>query len=63
MRTHGLGNVRLYWLPLLPGRLKRLQRWVEAPAARWMFRFVPFAGLLLCHSFMVSGIRGTEGTE
>jgi hypothetical protein len=57
MRRAGLGDIRLHWLPLLPGRLKGLQHWVESPAARWIFRFVPFAGLLLCHSFIVTGRR------
>jgi len=64
MRSSGIGNVRLHWLPLLPARLKGLQRWVERPVAQWLFRFVPFAGLLLCHSFLVSGQRtGQRGAE
>lgn len=57
MRASGIGNLRLHWLPLLPARLKGAQRWVERPAARWFFRFVPLAGLLLCHSFIVRGER------
>lgn len=55
MRSRGLRDVRLHWLPLLPARFKGLQRWVEGSAVRWIFRYVPFAGLLLCHSFIVSG--------
>jgi hypothetical protein len=55
-----LRDLRLYWLPLLPGRFKGAQRWVETAFARWIFRFVPFAGLLLCHSFIVVGVRGAE---
>ena len=57
MRSSGVANLHLHWLPLLPARLKRLQRWVERPLARAFLRFVPFAGLLLCHSFIVSGKR------
>ena len=60
MRSSGLREVRLHWLPLLPGRFKGAQHWVETPLARWVFRFVPFAGLLLCHSFIVVGMRQAE---
>lgn len=62
MRRAGLRDVRLHWLPLLPSRLKGLQHWVEGPVARWIFRAVPFAGLLLCHSFIVTG-RRPSGTS
>lgn len=57
MRSNGLAGVRLYWLPLLPARLKRFQSWIETPVALWIFRFVPLAGLLFCYSFIVRGKR------
>lgn len=57
MRSHGLERVRLHWLPILPARLQRFQGLIEGPAARWVFRFVPFAGLLFCHSLIVTGER------
>lgn len=60
-RSQGLAGVRLHWLPLVPERLQRLQSWAESPAALWIFRSVPLAGLLLCHSFIVSGTRRAAG--
>jgi ubiquinone/menaquinone biosynthesis C-methylase UbiE len=57
MREQGLERVALYWLPILPAKLQRFQGWVETPVARWLLRYVPFAGLLASHSFILSGER------
>jgi SAM-dependent methyltransferase len=57
MWAQGLERVRLHWLPILPAKLQRLQGWIETPAARWILRHVPFAGLLVSHSFILSGER------
>jgi SAM-dependent methyltransferase len=57
MRSEGLERVRLHWLPILPGRLQRFQPCIETSAARWIFRTVPLVGLLISHSFIVSGDR------
>ena len=61
MRDAGFRDVRLHWLPLLPSRLKAFQGLLEGPLARTVLRFVPFAGRLLSHSFVVCGTR--RGTE
>lgn len=57
MTAHGLGRLRLYWLPILPPKLQRFQAWVETSVARWIFRLVPLAGVLFCHAFIVRGTR------
>lgn len=53
----GLTDVELHWMPILPRRWHRFQRWIEAPAVQFIFRYVPFAGLLACHAFIVHGKR------
>jgi SAM-dependent methyltransferase len=57
LRSQGLERVRLHWLPLLPGKLQRFQPWIETRLARALLRLVPFLGLLVSHSFIVSGER------
>lgn len=57
MRAQGLERVRLHWLPILPAKLQRFQGWIETPAARWVFRYAPLAGLFFSHSFILSGER------
>lgn len=52
-----LGDVEIHWLPILPARLNRFQRWLESDPARWMLRWVPFLGLLVSHSFLASARR------
>jgi ubiquinone/menaquinone biosynthesis C-methylase UbiE len=61
LRSQGLQRVRLHWLPILPSRLQRLQPWIESKLARWIFRFVPLIGILISHSFIVSGERSAPG--
>jgi len=63
MRDHGFRDIRLYWIPLFPSRLKRVQPILERPVARRIFSFIPLAGLLLCHSFVVKGERWRPGPE
>lgn len=53
MGAAGMKNVALYWMPILPGRWRRAQAWVEAPLAQFLLRFVPLVGLFGCHAFIV----------
>ncbi|NOZ52948.1 MAG: class I SAM-dependent methyltransferase [Gammaproteobacteria bacterium] len=46
-------DVELYWLPILPYRLKRFQWLLEAPGFLWIMRNIPLIGLLLSHSFII----------
>lgn len=55
MRKTGLVDVRLYWIPIMPGRLRILQTVVESEVFRIMLRYVPGMGLLFSHSCMVFG--------
>lgn len=55
MREAGLLDVRLHWLPILPGRFQRFQWLLEINLARWFFRFVPLPGRLFSHAFVVHG--------
>ena len=56
-RQGGLREVELYWLPVLPARSQRMQRFLESKAAVWLLRHVPFAGALVSHSFIVRARR------
>lgn len=48
---HGLEDVRIHWVVILPGRLRRWQRMVEGLGVER----VPLLGRLLAHAFIVSG--------
>lgn len=52
-RRHGFVDVELHWMPVFPARARRLQRGVEWPPVTAALRWLPFAGALLCHSFIV----------
>ncbi|MFZ5512301.1 MAG: class I SAM-dependent methyltransferase [Pseudomonadota bacterium] len=54
-REAGLIDLELAWMPILPGRFGRFQRWVETPLAKWLLRHVPGCGSFFCHAFMVKG--------
>ncbi|MEJ2346941.1 MAG: class I SAM-dependent methyltransferase [Gammaproteobacteria bacterium] len=55
LRRHGAEHVKLFWLPVAPGRLRSLQvvlekRWVQA-----LFAALPIVGALFSHSMLVCG--------
>lgn len=61
LRDSGVLNVRIYWIPILPGPLKRLQPLVETGVARGLLHIVPGLGLLLSHSCLLTGtVPSTE---
>lgn len=53
----GLVDIKVTWVPILPGKLGRFQAWVETPVASWLFHAIPGCGLVLCHSFVVMARR------
>lgn len=57
MEGAGLVNVRIHWIPIMPGRIKGLQRVVESAAAGAFLRHVPGLGALLSHSCMLVGSK------
>ena len=58
VRAAGFEEVRLRWLPLLPGRFHRLQKWVEHPLVAGLLHRVPLVGALFSHSMVVIARRG-----
>jgi ubiquinone/menaquinone biosynthesis C-methylase UbiE len=60
MAVHGLINIKVHWMPIVPARWVRVQRLVEGAAARWIFRYVPLIGPLFCHAFIVYGERAPD---
>jgi SAM-dependent methyltransferase len=53
VRDAGMAEVRLLWLPILPGRLQRWQGWLEHPAVVRLLHGVPGLGALVSHSVVV----------
>ncbi|WP_024326806.1 class I SAM-dependent methyltransferase [Thioalkalivibrio sp. AKL19] len=53
----GLRPEALYWLPLAPGRLARLQPLLENRGTRGVLQAVPVAGAWLSHSFILRARR------
>lgn len=51
----GLNDIKLYWLPILPYRLRKLQWLIETNFALWLINNVPLFGLLISHSFILKG--------
>jgi len=60
MALHGLTAIRVHWMPIVPARWPRLQRVVEGATARWIFRHVPLAGAIFCHSFIICAERTAD---
>jgi len=57
LRAHGFADLRVVWLPIVPSRMQRLQRLIETPLVRFLFRALPPLGALLSHSFIVCGTK------
>lgn len=53
----GADEIRVYWIPILPGRLSRFQPWVESAAVHTLLEWLPWMGGLLSHAFLVSARR------
>lgn len=54
MRANHLGNIQLYWLPMLPSKLNRFQWILETPFAKWIFQKIPLMGSIFCHAFIIT---------
>lgn len=57
MRSQGLTDVSVHWLPIVPAPLSRIQPLIETRPIRWLFDHVPGIGLLLSHSVILKGTR------
>lgn len=60
MEQAGLVDVRIHWIPILPGRLRVLQSAADSAAIGMLLRHVPGLGALLCHSCLVVGTKPTN---
>jgi ubiquinone/menaquinone biosynthesis C-methylase UbiE len=58
--THGGKEVRLYWVPILPGALRRFQPWVESDFMRRVLNRLPWLASPLSHAFLVSARKGSR---
>jgi SAM-dependent methyltransferase len=57
LRKGGFDNVRLHWMPIAPGGSPGLRRVAESAATTWLLRWIPLAGPLLSHAFILQGTR------
>jgi len=53
----GLAVVRLYWVPILPGKLHRLQPLIETRAFRGLLEALPWLATLVSHAFVIQARR------
>jgi hypothetical protein len=61
LRAEGFTDIRLFWLPILPARMQRLQAWMEVRPARAVLQVLWPVGALLSHSFLVCARREAAG--
>lgn len=59
-REAGLEPVALYWLPLAPGRLARLQGLLESRPTRGLMKALPVLASGLSHSFILRARRSSR---
>ena len=55
LRECGFDDVQLHWMPIAPGGSPALQRVAESPVTTWLLRWIPLAGPLLSHAFILQG--------
>lgn len=60
MQRHGLTDIQLHWLPILPSHCYRHQWMVESRFAKWIWHHVPFLGQFFCHAFILCGRRSQD---
>ncbi|MCC6610738.1 MAG: class I SAM-dependent methyltransferase [Burkholderiales bacterium] len=53
-RRCGLRRVHITWVPILPGRFGRLQRFAESAAVRAMFATLPWLASAASHAYVVA---------
>jgi len=60
-RECGFSKVRLYWMPIMPGRARRLQQLVESRPVTCLLAYVPLLGMAVSHAFIVraTGLKGS----
>ncbi|MCC7547510.1 MAG: methyltransferase domain-containing protein [Burkholderiales bacterium] len=57
LRRSGFDDVRVHWVPIMPGKLRGLQSAVECAPVRSLLRALPFLGRWLSHAFVLQARR------
>jgi hypothetical protein len=55
LRDNGLVDVRVHWMPILPARWSRFQRFLESSLVQKVFALLPPVGSFVSHSFIATG--------
>ncbi len=63
MERCGFRVIAVEWLPIMPGRLHRLQWLLESRWFRWLIRRVPVLGAWLSHSFIIRAVREPRSNQ
>ncbi len=66
LRRSGFSDVRVHWVPIMPGRLSAFQGFVESAPMRALLHALPLLGKWMSHAFVLQGRRtspkhGSEG--
>ncbi|TDY03752.1 class I SAM-dependent methyltransferase [Thiohalophilus thiocyanatoxydans] len=54
LRAAGATEIRLYWVPILPGSLRRFQPWLESRPVRGLLAHLPWLASPLSHAFLIA---------
>ncbi len=60
LKEHGFGSIRVLWLPIMPGPLRRLQWIFDSRLVTHLFRRLPLLGAMFSHSFVVRAVKGAS---
>jgi SAM-dependent methyltransferase len=55
LRANGLVDVGVHWMPILPARWSRFQRFLESRLVQRAFALVPALGSFVSHAFIATG--------
>jgi SAM-dependent methyltransferase len=55
----GFADVRLHWMPIMPGPSYALQRVVEASPIARVLEWVPLLGALVSHAFIIHAVKSS----
>jgi len=61
LRREGVGDIKVYWVPILPGTWSRLQSLLESRVVEGFLARVPLLGAVLSHAFVVHGWKEDYG--
>jgi ubiquinone/menaquinone biosynthesis C-methylase UbiE len=62
-RHNGFERIQVIWIPILPSRLRALQRLVESGIARSLFAVLPWLGSAVSHAYVVAAEKGVPRGE